>query len=130
MSMELDQLNLLPIILGGVLYMVYGGIYYSALLSNKSQEVLQHQSNGPFKYIYSVLVAFVNSFLVANLIQITGAESLIEGLMLGFILGLVITLVYIKNALFGLMSKRALLIAIGDHLVVFTLLGVLHGVLN
>jgi hypothetical protein len=134
MSIALDQINLLAIILGGILYMVYGGVYYSVLLSDKqagkNKEILQHQSDGPLKYIYSVIIAFVISFLMAILVQAVGAENLSGGLGLGFIIGVVITLVYIKNALFGLMSKRSLFIAIGDHLVVFTLLGALHGLLN
>jgi hypothetical protein len=134
MSIALDQINLLAIILGGILYMVYGGVYYSVLLSDKqagkNKEILQHQSDGPLKYIYSVIIAFVISFLMAILVHAVGAENLSGGLGLGFIIGVVITLVYIKNALFGLMSKRSLFIAIGDHLVVFTLLGALHGLLN
>jgi hypothetical protein len=134
MSIELAQLNLLAIVLGGLLYMVYGGVYYSVLLSDKqagkNKDILHQQSGGPLKYIYSVIIAFVNSFLVAIMIQALGAENLSGGLGLGFIIGLIITLVYIKNAFFGLMSKKSLFIAIGDHLVVFTLLGALHGILN
>lgn len=45
----------------------------------------------------------------------------------GFMVGLIITLVYIKNRLFGLMTNQSLTVAIGDHLVIFTLLGALHG---
>jgi hypothetical protein len=126
MSIEPAQFNLLAMILGGLLYMVYGGIYYSVLVGNKKDG----QSGGPVKYIYSVILAFVISFIIAILLQKIGAESLLEGLGLGFVIGLVISLVYIKNALFGLISKKSLYIAIGDHLVIFTLLGALHGWMN
>ncbi|SES04006.1 DUF1761 domain-containing protein [Psychrobacillus sp. OK032] len=122
MSIDWSNLNYMAIIAGGLLYMVYGGIYYSVLLSGKKEI----QSNRPFKYIYSVIIAFINSFLVAILIQVTAADSLLQGAAIGFIIGIIITMVYVKNALFGLISKKSLLIAIGDHLIIFTLLGVLH----
>jgi hypothetical protein len=126
MNIVINEINLLSIIVGGIMYMIYGGIYYSILLGKKKT----NGSEGPIKYIYSVLVAFVSSFLVAVLVQAAGAESPAAGLMIGFIIGLLISLVYFKNTLFGLLLKRSCLIAIGDHLVIFTLLGLLHGMIN
>jgi hypothetical protein len=108
------------------MYMIYGGIYYSILLGKKKDT----GSEGPFKYIFSVIAAFISSFLVGVLVHAAGADSLIAGLAIGFIIGLLITLVYCKNALFGLMTKRSCMIAIGDHVIIFTLLGLLHGILN
>jgi len=34
---------------------------------------------------------------------------------------------FFENALFGLVNKRNFFIAIGDHFIIFTLLGALHG---
>jgi len=131
MLIDWDSINYLPVIVGGVAYMMYGGIYYSVVLSNKkksnNKDILENQSKGPFKYIYSVIIAFINSFLMAVLIQSTGSENLLAGVGIGFIIGLLVSIVYLKNALFGLMSKRSFLIAIGDHLIIFTLLGAIHG---
>lgn len=123
MSIDWGTLNYIAIIVGGLLYMVYGGIYYSVLLSGKKENA----SNGAFKYIYSVIIAFISSFLMAILIQMTGAETCIQGALIGFIIGIFIKMVYVKNALFGLLSKRSMLIAIFDHVIIFTLLGALHG---
>ena len=127
------DLNYLAILAGGILYMIYGTIYYSIMLSDKKEHhnkaILDQQSEGPFKYIYSVVIAFINSFLVAVLVQATGAETWTDGLMVGLIIGVLITLVYFKNSLFGLMSRRVFFIAIGEHLVIFTLLGILHGIM-
>ncbi|MEI4768856.1 DUF1761 domain-containing protein [Psychrobacillus sp. FJAT-51614] len=123
MFIDWSNLNYLAIIIGGLLYMIYGTIYYSTLLANKKDQ----QTNGPIKYIYSVLIAFISSFLIAILINATGAETLLQGALIGFIIGVIIKMVYVKNALFGLISKRSTLIAICDHLVIFTLLGALHG---
>ena len=123
MSINWSDLNYIAITVGGLLYMVYGGIYYSVLLSGKKE----YASNGSFKYIYSVIIAFISSFLMAILIHMTGAETCLQGALIGFIIGIFIKIVYVKNALFGLLSKRATLVAIFDHLIIFTLLGALHG---
>lgn len=61
------------------------------------------------------------------LVQSIGEDHFIIGKMIGLIIGLLISMVYVKNALFGLISKKALVIAIGDHLVIFTFLGIIHG---
>ncbi|WP_137791265.1 DUF1761 domain-containing protein [Bacillus sp. E(2018)] len=119
-------LNMTAIIAGGLLYMIYGGIYYSTILGKKKD----NGDTGPFKYIFSVVVAFISSFLMSYLIGLLGAASAAEGLMIGLIIGILITLVYYKNALFGLMTRKSFIIAIGDHLVIFILLGLLHGWMN
>ncbi|MDF2068153.1 DUF1761 domain-containing protein [Bacillus sp. Cr_A10] len=123
MSIDWSNLNYVAIIIGGLLYMIYGTIYYSILLGNKKVK----QTEGPLKYIYSVINAFISSFLIAILINTTGAETLLQGALIGFIIGVIIKMVYVKNSLFGLISKKSTLIAICDHLVIFTLLGALHG---
>lgn len=126
-----DSLNVLAIIIGGIVYMIYGGVYYSILLSDKSgaknKSIYDHQSKGPFKYIYSVIIAFISSIIVASLVQAVTPESLLGSAGIGLSIGFLITIVYIKNALFGLITRRSLLIAIGDHFVIFTLLGFIHG---
>lgn len=123
MSIDWSNLNYVAIIIGGLLYMIYGTIYYSILLGNKKEQ----QTEGPLKYIYSVIIAFISSILMAILINATGAETLLQGTLIGFIIGVIIKMVYVKNSLFGLISKKSTLIAICDHLVIFTLLGALHG---
>lgn len=127
-----NSVNILAVLIGGVLYMMYGGIYYSSLLGKKSRsnEIKDHQSEGPLNYLISVIIAFISSFFIGILVQSIEIGSWIEGLALGFMIGLLISMVYLKNRLFGLMSQKAFLIAIGDHLIIFTLLGALHGVLN
>lgn len=119
--MELN-VNLLAILAGAVVYMVYGGIYYSILLGKKEQD-----STGPIKYAVAVIVAFISSLLVGIFVQATGSNGLVEGALTGVFIGILISIVYLKNALFGLMTKRMFLIAIGDHLIIFSLLGAVHG---
>lgn len=121
MTIDLSTLNYLAILAGGVLYMIYGGIYYSIVVRKGNQ------SNGALKYVISVIVAFITSIFIALLVQATSSNGLLEGATVGAIIGILISIVYLKNTLFGLVDKRNFLIAIGDHLVIFTLLGALHG---
>lgn len=129
-----NELNYIAIIVGGLLYMIYGAIYYSILLSekkgkNRNGDTIGNQNSGPLKYVVSVIIAFISSFIMSILVQAMGAEGIIEGLAVGFMVGFVIVLVYLKNTLFGLINKKSFRIAIGDHLIIFTLLGGLHGLL-
>ncbi|MDE0584227.1 DUF1761 domain-containing protein [Planococcus sp. A6] len=118
---DFQTVNVLAVLIGGVLYMIYGAVYYSILVGKENQET------GAMKYVFSVITAFLSSFVIATLVQMTDANSLFEGAVLGGMIGLVIALVYLKNALFGLISKKNVAIAIGDHLVIFLLLGAFHG---
>jgi len=88
-----------------------------------------HQSGGSIKYIASVIVAFISSFIMYTLVHATGSDGIVDGLAIGFIVGIIIALVYLKNTLFGLIKNKSFLIAIGDHLTIFTLLGGLHGLM-
>ncbi|MBS4196224.1 DUF1761 domain-containing protein [Lederbergia citri] len=124
MLIDWNGLNYIAIIIGGFLYMIYGAVYYSILLSNKKG----NQDSGPVKYVVSVIIAFISSFFMATIVQASGS-GIVEGLTIGFMVGLIISLVYLKNTLFGLINKKSFIIAIGDHLVIFTLLGGLHGLM-
>lgn len=130
MLIDWGELNIIAIIVGGLFYMVYGGIYYSIRLGgDKLPDKKHNEVEGPIKYIFSVVVAFISSFIMAVFVQATGSEGIGAGMLVGLMVGLVITLVYIKNRLFGLMTNQSFMIAVGDHLVIFTLLGALHGLM-
>jgi hypothetical protein len=126
-----DGFSYLNVLIGAIVYILYGGIYYSIALSDKknNEGILNNQSAGPLKYVYSVIAAFVISFIMAVIIHSIGSDSLLVNIGTGFLVGLLIILVYLKNRLFGLISKRAFFVAIGDHLVIFTVLGAVHGLL-
>ncbi len=121
MIIDLSALNCKTVFAGGILYMIYGGIYYTVMVGKGNQ------SKVALKYVVSVIVAFINSFFIAILVQATGADSLVDATVVGGIVGLLISFVYLKNTLFGLVNTKNFLIAIGDHLIIFTLLGMLHG---
>ncbi|QPC47628.1 DUF1761 domain-containing protein [Mangrovibacillus cuniculi] len=112
-------LSLTALLVGAFVYMLYGGIYYSILLKNKK--------NHPVAYVVSIIIAFISSFLVGFLVQAAGVEGIFNGGMIGLIIGFLISLMYVKNTMFKLIERKYFYIAIGDHLVIFTILGAVHG---
>lgn len=130
MTIDFAEMNVLAVVVGGILYMMFGALYYSPVLfgntwvkANKLSD--DHMKNGII-YVGAAVVAFLSSFLIAVLTQATGADDLVSGLVIGGTVGLLIALVYWKNTLFGLTNKKVMLIAVGDHLISFLLLGILH----
>jgi len=75
----------------------------------------------------STAVAFLSSLFMAVLAQAAGTTDVLSGMGLGLIVGLIIAFVYLKNAAFGLMSRKVYTIAVVEHLVSFLVLGILHG---
>jgi Protein of unknown function (DUF1761) len=123
-----DDLNFLAIIVGGLMYMMFGALYFSPILFGNSWVQLHTQkTNDGLKYGGSAIIAFISSFLVSLLVHATNANGLMDGIFIGLTVGIIIALVYLKNALFGLMTKKAYAIAVGDHIIAFSLLGGLHG---
>jgi len=130
---EFGELHIGAVLIGALVYMVYGGIYYSSFLSkknSKNKEISDRQTAGSIKYIVAVIVGLCSSIFMASLIQLIGVQGISSGFVIGLFVGMIISLVYVKNALFGLLSRKALMIALGDHLIVFALLGALHGMWN
>ncbi|WP_226681773.1 DUF1761 domain-containing protein [Sutcliffiella horikoshii] len=127
--MNWSEMDVVAILIGAFLYAVYGGIYYTIMLGKKKDTQFK-QTEGPLKYVMSIMIAFVSSFIVASFVQVAGAEGILSGLIVGSLIGIIITLVYLKNTLFGLVTKKAFYIAVGDHLIIFTMLGMVHGVIN
>lgn len=125
-----SNLNYWAVLVGGLFYMAFGALYYSPILFGpawlKLNQVKDSQLKRPVNYAGSVLVAFLSSLFMSILAHAEGTGSLGEGLALGLLIALVVALVYLKNALFGLMVRKVYAIAIGDHLISFAVLGMLH----
>jgi hypothetical protein len=58
MELDLKEISFLAILAGGLLYMIYGGIYYSIMLGKKKDAQFK-QSEGPLKYIVSVITYYI-----------------------------------------------------------------------
>ena len=131
MQIDLTTLNYLAVLAGGLAYMAFGALYYSPVLFGKTwtqmhKATLDKRKSQTPMYVASPVVAFLSSFIMAVIVQAVQANSLGAGVLLGLLLGFLLALAYLKNAAFGLMSRKAYAIAIGDHIVAFVLLGVIH----
>lgn len=115
-------ISLPAFILGAILYGAYGGVYYSLVLKGKK--------NPPLHYVLSVVIAFACSYIVGLLVHNSGFDGLLPGIVIGFSIGVIIALVYLKNMLFGLITRRNFTIAVFDHVVALTLLGTIHGLFH
>ncbi|SFB02881.1 MULTISPECIES: DUF1761 domain-containing protein [unclassified Bacillus (in: firmicutes)] len=132
MDFQLNELNYLAVLVGGIIYMGFGAIYFSPILfGNKWVELnkveFNEGTNNTLSYVGSALVAMLSSLLMAVVVHLTGADGVLSGLTVGLLIGLFVSLAYLKNTLFGLTNKKVFFIAIGDHLIIFTVLGILHG---
>ncbi|MFC7371908.1 DUF1761 domain-containing protein [Fictibacillus iocasae] len=129
---DFQELNVFAVIAGGILYMLFGALYYSPVVFGKTWTVLNgarmSEYSDALKYGMSAVTAFATSFLVAVIMAASGADTVTEGLTIGVMLSVLLSLAYLKNMLFGLMPKKAYSIAVGDHVVMFILLSVLHAV--
>lgn len=131
MNIALSEINYWGVLAGAIFYMAFGALYYSPILFGSSWTRLNNVKDGhmsnPLIYVGAAAVAFLSSFFMAILIRATGASGIVSGLVLGLMVALIIALVYLKNAAFGLMSSKVYAIAVGDHLISFIVLGMLHG---
>lgn len=132
MSFDLTEIHYGSVLAGAIFYMVFGALYYSPVLFGNAwshlNNVKEGQLKNPLIYVGSTAAAFLSSFIMALLIQATGFDGLQNGLAIGLMAAVLIALVYMKNAAFGLMSKKVYAIAVGEHFISFTVLGILHGV--
>ncbi|MFC0186794.1 DUF1761 domain-containing protein [Fictibacillus aquaticus] len=129
---ELQNLNLLAVLAGGFIYMLFGALYYSPIAFGKTWTVIHQERFSAYgdgaKYGVAAAAAFISSFLIAVIVNDAGADSVADGLVIGLILGLLIAVALLKNMMFGMMPKKAYFIAAGDHAIIYIVLAVLHAV--
>ncbi|WP_349408950.1 DUF1761 domain-containing protein [Pseudalkalibacillus sp. SCS-8] len=125
------ELNILAIIVGGFLYMAFGAFYYSPILFGNTWGQLNNigeEGMRPINFVWSGVVAFASSFVMALIVGLTGADDVGSGLLIGALVGILLFLGLFKNTVFGMTSKKVFAIAVGDHVIIFCLLGILHAV--
>ncbi|WP_243387369.1 DUF1761 domain-containing protein [Bacillus kexueae] len=123
------EFNFVAIILGGLLYMAFGAFYYSPILFGKKWAVLNNvdlKEAGAKPFVSAIAVAFLNSILMATLVELTSTETVSGAVVLGLIVSAILSFSYFKNMMFGMMKKSVFLIAIGDHVIILTILSILH----
>jgi hypothetical protein len=131
MNLDFSALNLWAILVGMVVGMIVGSLWYSPvlfgnvwmkLISKKKEDMVS--ATGPM--IGAVLISLVNSFLLAVLLQWTNAQSVGDGLGVGLLLSLIVITATTINYLFEGRAMKLMGIQAGFHVVVFLLNSVIQ----
>lgn len=117
---------ILAIILGVVIYMVSGMIYYS-VLGKRWVDLLNIKPDQP-NYGLLTLVTVLTSTILYSLLRLSQAETLLDGAFIGGLVGLIVAFAYAKDFIFGLgtnskNAKGVFFIAVGYHVIALTLIG-------
>lgn len=83
------EVNFLAVIVGGVLYMIVGALWYSPMLFGNywmkqiGKTVEEIQQSSPLEYGYAFVAALLSTFMLAVFMKALGAATLTDGLMAG-----------------------------------------------
>ncbi|AYC28595.1 DUF1761 family protein [Paenisporosarcina cavernae] len=123
--MDIMSLNWLAILVGAIAYALFGVIYYSVQQKKKETE-----TKAATNYLVALSVALVVSVLVQGILQKTGTITWESGLVVGLSIGIIVSLVYVKNYVFGLLTKSVFYLVIWDHIIAITLVGFVQGLIG
>ena len=134
-NINLGELNWLAVAVTAVVAYVLGAVYYIALgkpwmsaakLTNEM--VAARKSDNNIAYGTVALASIVGAVILAVLVQATGANDAVEGLILGVIAGLIITAVgQVPNYAFQYRGLKLYLIDAGYPLLQMAIGGAILG---
>ena len=134
-NINLGELNWLAVAVTAVVAYVLGAVYYIALgkpwmsaakLTNEM--VAARKSDNNIAYGTVALASIVGTVILAVLVQATGANDAVEGLILGVIAGLIITAVgQVPNYAFQYRGLKLYLIDAGYPLLQMAIGGAILG---
>jgi uncharacterized membrane protein len=133
--MQVVEMNYLAILVGAVVSVVIGAVWYSAalfgnawmaLIGKTSEQVAREFS--PLKIVWAFVLGFMTSYGLARLIVWTGRATPVDGLLLGVLVCVVFAMTSIAvNHVFEGRPARLTLIYALHHLVEFAAIGLLLG---
>ena len=123
MTIDLSQLNYIAIIVSVVAGQVIGAAWYSPLLFGKTwmtevgmtaEQVSSRGSRARAGYMVAILGSLIAAWVMAMLVQLTGAADAVDGIVLGLMIGVgfVATAVGV-NYMFESKSMKLLIINAG-----------------
>lgn len=131
--MLLPNLNLLTAIVAGIVYFILGAVWYSPLLFAKpfmryrglTQEEIQ-RSGQPTDYLITLINAVIAALMLAVVIKLAGAASIIDGILIGLMvaIGFAVTS-SLTYTIFSGPHKMLWVIYSGYQLVAFALMGII-----
>ena len=138
MDLDFGDLNYLAILAGVIINMVLGALWYSPFLLAKpwmaatgvtKEYIEEHKSEAYRGYAVSVAASIVIVFVLAFLVQNTGIDEAVDGLVLGLMAGVgLVATTQAANYAFEGRPLRLYLINIGYSVVGFGIIGVLLAV--
>ncbi len=127
-----DNLNYWAILVSGLTYWIIGGVWYAAIFTKQYQTALNFDEETKKKadkdFTKALFAHFssglLTSFFLANFVRVTGASSLWDGLVCGFVVWLAIAFtINFNHFMFEKKPIAWFLINIGFFLVAFTVMG-------
>ncbi len=132
MNIDLGSIPYLAIILSALAICIFGSIWYSpkvfwnTWLKLKGLNEDQLPSVGKVM-LGSILMAIVNSLLLAIIVGWVNIEGLIDGLWLGLVVGLIIAGTSATNAMYEGMKLKLYMITAGFHVISMIIAGIIIG---
>ncbi|WP_096271915.1 DUF1761 domain-containing protein [Paucisalibacillus globulus] len=130
--MDFDAINFLAVIISAVAICILGSIWYSPKVFWNTWQTLKGLKDEDLPSVGkvmtgSILMAIINSFLLAIIAEWANIDSWVDGLWLGLVVGLVIAGTSATNALYEGMKWKLYFITAGFHVVSMILAGVIIG---
>ena len=133
---DLAEINYLAVVVGVIVNMAGGALWYGPLFVNQwmaengfTTEQLEQAGEAWKGYVVSIVAAIVTVFILAVLVQLTGADEFAEGLLIGMITGVgFIATSQAANYTFESRSLKLYLINTGYPVVALAINGVILAV--
>ena len=95
MQFDLGNINYLAVVVGFVMNMAAGALWYSPLLfarpwmalNNLTEEAIRESVSATPGYIVSIIASVIIVLAIAVVAELAGADALIDGLLIGLIAG-------------------------------------------
>jgi hypothetical protein len=130
---DFTEINYLAVLIATVVTMVLGFLWYSPVLfSNawvKEMGLKREEMSGgsPYAYVLTALTALFGVFILAILVSMVGEKTIANGITVGLLIGISISVKIGMNFLFESRSLKLFIITIGYHLVTYLLTGIIIG---
>ena len=136
MDLNIGSINYLAVAVAIVINMAAGALWYSPLLFAKpwmaanglTEESIKEAGSATRGYVVAVIASIVIAFAVALFAQASGADTPVEGLILGLAAGLgFVATTFAANYIFESRPLKLYLINAGYPVVSLALIGLLIG---
>jgi len=132
---DFGQVNYWAVLIATVVTMVLGFLWYSPVLfGNAWMKQIDRKKEdlsggGPGTYLLTALTALIGSFILALLLTL-GEASIANGLVIGLLVGLAISVKIGMNYLFEGRKPGLFFITVGYHLAAMLISGVIIGAMQ